>query len=287
MKRSPLLLALAGLAMLALAGPAAAQTPEPEEPKLGWSSQGEIAWALTTGNAESNTISLANTLDYRWERALARLYVFGIRAKTTEQVFFEVDDGLGNTTIVERERSTVSAERYVVALDYQNRFTDRMFWFAGTVWERNQPAGIDSRFVVSGGVGNIWYENETGHFKTSYGLNYTWEDWTSAGDTNFFGGNAGLDWLWKFSPNASFQTVDILFLNFDEFDDWRINSNNSLTVQLSQLLALRVGLTLLYDAQPSLREFPLYRAFGDSAGTVSREAEKLDTIFTTSLVVTF
>lgn len=288
MKRSIALFALLGLSILAAGGPAIAQAPaEPEKPKLGWSDKGEIAWALTAGNSESNTISLANTLEYRWDRALAKFHVFGIRAKSTDRIFYEVDDGLGNTTTVEREFTNVTAERYVVALNYENRFTDRMYWFAGTIWERDQPAGIDSRLLFSGGVGNVWYENPSGHFKTSYGLNYTWEDPTSGDSKSYFGGNVGLDWLWKFSPSASFQTVDLLFLNFDEFDDWRINSMNSLTVQMSEILALKVGLQFLYDAQPSYQEYPLLGAYGDSAGTVTREADKLDTIFTTSLVVAF
>jgi len=273
------------LLALAVASPAFSQ--EEEKPKLGWSDKGEVAWALTAGNAESNTISLANTLEYRWDRALFKFYLFGLRAKTTDKIFYEVVDGEGNSTVVERELSNVSAERYVLALNYESKFTDRMYWFAGTGWERDQPSGIDSRFLITGGVGNIWFENDGSHFKTSYGLNYTWEDWTSGGDTNYFGGNITLDWLWKFSPNASFQTVDILFLNFDEFDDWRINSTNALTVQMSKLLALKVGLQFLYDAQPQDQEYTLYGPYGTSTGTVTRQLDKLDTIFTTSLVVGF
>ena len=275
----------------AVFAPALAQAPaEPEKPKLGWADQGELAWALTTGNADSNTISLANTLEYRWPDALFKFYVFGIRAKSEDTLRFYYDrDGDGSDDYRERDITNVSAERYVLALNFEDKISARMYWFAAAGWERNEPAGIDSRVVVGGGVGNIWYENDGGHFKTSYGLNYTWENLSETSE-NYVGANVTADWLWKFSPNASFQTVDTLFLDFDEMDNWRISSNNSLTVQMNKMLAVKVGLTLLYDNQPAPADYTVYNENFepvDDSPVEGAELDELDTIFTTSLVIGF
>lgn len=287
------LIPIAAAALLAAAVFAPALAQEPEKPKLGWSDKGEIAWTLTAGNAESNTISLANTLEYRWPDALFKFFAFGIRSKSEETRYYQVYDNLGNAvddTYLEDSSTTLNAERYVLALDFENKINARTYWFALAGWERNEPAGLSSRLSAGGGIGNIWYENDGGHFKTSYGANYTWESYTSdkLDNENYLGGNITLDWLWKFSPNASFQTVDTLFLNFMEMDDWRISSNNALTVQMNKLLALKVGLTLLYDNQPAIIDYPVYGRYGGTTGkTVSVEADELDTIFTTALVIGF
>jgi hypothetical protein len=265
-----------------------AQAPEPEKPKLGWSDKGELAWTLTAGNADSNTISLANTLEYRWPDALFKFYAFGIRARSDETLRYFVDeDGDGTGVITEKDVTNVSAERYVLALGFEDKISARMFWFAALGWERNEPAGLSSRIAGGGGVGNTWYENDRGHFKSSYGLNYTWETYTTDDSKNYLGANVTADWLWKFSPNASFQTVDTAFLDFMDMGNWRINSNNSLTVQMNKMLALKVGLTFLYDNDPADIEYPVYGAYGDAADPVTVEADKLDTIFTTAVVVGF
>ena len=164
-----------------------------------------------------------------------------------------------------------------------------MFWFAADGWERNPPSGIDSRLLVGGGVGNIWYENDRGHFRTSYGINYTWESWTNGTSDNYLGGNVTANWLWKFSPNASFQTVDTLFLNFFTWSDWRINSNNSLTVQMYKMLALEGRPDLPLRQRSADRRVPGLRRHGrETRSEPCRwRLDKLDTIFTTALVIGF
>jgi len=278
--------AVAALLAAAVLSPSMAQ--EPEKPKLGWSNKGDLAWTLTSGNANMSTISLANTLDYRWPNSLLSFYAFGIRATTDDTLRFLVVDSEGNESISERKISTTSAERYVLALNFEDKISARLFWFAAGGWERNPPSGIDSRLLLGGGVGNIWYENDRGHFRTSYGINYTWESWTNGNNENFLGGNLRADWLWRFSPNTSFQTVNTLFPNFSTWNAWRINSNNALTVQMSKMLALKVGLTFLYDNQPQSVQYPVYGQGGNQVGyTDPIELDKLDTIFTTALVIGF
>ena len=283
--------AVAALLAAVVFAPALAQAPEPEKPRLGWSDKGELAWTLTAGNADSNTISLANTLEYRWTDSLFKFYAFGIRSRSDETRYFQVFDDTGEPVpgaIVEDSFTTVNAERYVLALSFEDKISARMYWFGAVGWERNEPSGLSSRLLAGGGIGNIWYENDRGHFKSSYGLNYTWESFTDDSSDDYLGGTVTADWYWKFSPNASFQTVDTLFLNFFEMGDWRINSNNALTVQMNKLLALKVGLTLLYDNEPATLDFPIYGRYGGETGdTVAVEADKLDTIFTTALVVGF
>jgi hypothetical protein len=81
-------------------------------------------------------------------------------------------------------------------------------------------------------------------------------------------------------------TSDMEFIeNLDTTDDWRIRWISAVQSSLSKRLALKVGLTLLYDNQPVLEPI-------DDLGTpafdpVFFEYDELDTILTANLVLTF
>jgi hypothetical protein len=59
-------------------------------------------------------------------------------------------------------------------------------------------------------------------------------------------------------------------------------------VVLNKRLALKVSLQFLYDNQPSFEELPLFDTAGVDTGTaVLAELDELDTVFTSSLVMSF
>jgi len=65
---------------------------------------------------------------------------------------------------------------------------------------------------------------------------------------------------------------------------------NSLAVTMSRRLALKVSLQTLYDHQPAFKKITVLTApppAGAPIGSVFDELKTLDTIFTTSLVVSF
>ena len=69
--------------------------------------------------------------------------------------------------------------------------------------------------------------------------------------------------------------------NLNDTEDLRADWTNSLTVAMSERLALKTSLQVLFDNQPSLTAVPL----GDSE--VLTPLDKVDSIFTVALVVNF
>ena len=75
--------------------------------------------------------------------------------------------------------------------------------------------------------------------------------------------------------------------------DWRWDMTNWVAVSMSKNLALKVSLQWQYDNDPALIQVNAYQDATASLvdlvnqGGVTTEAEKLDTIFTTSLVFKF
>lgn len=280
--------ALAAVGPLVLMSPLPAQ--EGEERALGWFYTAELSFVLTEGNAQSNTLGVGAGLRRVWERSELRLRTGALRTKTsrtTRTALGTPDD----FEVVESSESELTAENYLARARYDYLVSARFFTFGGAGWERNTFAGFDSRISLAGGVGNIWVERERTHFKTDYGLTFTIQDDVVRelnGVQTFGGLRVGWDYWRRLTPTAEFQSVLVVDENLDDTDDLRFDFTNSLTLAISEALALRTGVQLLWDNQPSLVGVPLEQPAGTPTGeTVFVPLAKLDTQFTVALVANF
>jgi len=246
------------------------------EDETGWSDTAELGYIVTSGNSESSTLGFKNTAARKWTNALFTLNAGGIRVETTTKTRVELSPGV----VQETETAEKTAENYYLNGRYDRNITDRLFWYAGAGWDRNRFAGIDNRYTVEGGTGNVWYDEEGLKFRTLYGLTYTDQEDiipNPASDDTFAGGRFSWDYLNKLGGNTTYVNIFVVDLNLDESDDWRGNMINSLAVAMNERLALKVSLQILYDNMPSLIV----------VGTTPVELDETDTIFTASLVVNF
>lgn len=285
---------LAAGAFPALAQDPAAPAPPAEEKKFPkWSDTAEFGWVATSGNSESSTFGLKNTLTRENERSLFELKLGGVRVETTTITLFAV----GNSTDFTREEDTTSAttaENYFVAGRYDRKITDRFFWFAGAGWDRNRPAGIDNRYVAMAGVGNIWVDTDRRKWRTDYAITGTDQENVvddPTFDDTFIGLRLSSAFLQKFGANdvGVFTNDTIVDQNLNETEDWRVNMTNAVALNINSRLALKVSLQWLYDNLPSLKEVDLFDP-GDLTTPIGRvfvEADDLDTLLTTALVIKY
>ena len=255
----------------------------------GWKDTAEFSYVVTSGNAESETLGFKNTLTRKWENSAFELRAGGVRAEaenTVREYFFGgqfFEDTITETT----------AENYFLKGRYDRDITERFFWFAGAGWDRNRPAGINNRYQIVGGVGNIWVDNDTTKWKTNYGVTYTDQEdvvFNPLIDETFLGLQAGSNFEHKLTENATYGNDLVLDFNLDESDDWRADMINWLTVAMNDRLAIKLSVQHLFDNMPSFTEVAVATdATGGTltGATIPRENEDLDTIFTASLVVNF
>jgi putative salt-induced outer membrane protein YdiY len=263
------------LGVLLSHGSAARAADAPE----GWTDKAEFSFVGTEGNAKSTSLGFKNTLARSWGDSGVTFRAGGIRVETT--TFTRTASG---GVVTETETKATTAESYFLNGRYDRKIGGRWFWFAGAGWDRNEPAGIENRYVVEGGVGNVWYDTDDVKFKTSYGLTYTEQEDVSGLDDNFAGARFAWDYSNKFGANTTYTNVLVLDENLDETSDWRADMSNGLAVAMSERLALKAGLQLLYDNQPAVELVPDALA---PATPVPFELDELDTILTISLVVDF
>ena len=278
-------LALALLVLIATGSPLFAD----DEKEFGWKDEAEFGFVYTDGNAESSTFSLKNTLTRDWQKAKLSLFASATRVETTtvlDRFATGTEDDFDIVT-VDVEETTV--ENYLVVGRYNRDISEKLFWYTGGSWYRNEPSGIKNRYIVEGGLGNVWWDNDDVKFKTTYGLTYTDQE-DVVEDPNVEDSFAGARFAWgyenKIGQNSKYENVLVLDANLDESEDWRGNMVNAFTSTVNSRLAIKMSLQWIYDNLPALREVPIVGGPDDGV-IVFDELDELDTIFTTSLVLTF
>ncbi len=273
-----------------LLGAAAATGQEAEEVELGWYDAAELSLVVTAGNSETETVGFKNTLGRRWAGAELKLEAGGLRAESTSRTRTAVGTSRTDFRLVEESRSELTAEQYHLRGRYDRKLSDRLFWFAGAGWNRNEFAGISSRYTAFGGVGNRWFEDPRARFRTDYGFTYTRQEDVvedPSEEESFFGLRFSWEYWRKLTSTTTYTSELIVDENLDRTSDLRADFLNSVSVAMSQRLALKLSLQLLFDNEPALERVPLFDPQGESLGEVEAELDDLDSVLTVALVVDF
>lgn len=260
----------------------------------GWKDTAEFSLVSTSGNSETTTLGFKNTLSRAWERSAVVVKAGAVRAESTTTSSFAVGSP-SVFNVFSTDIDTTTAENYYLNGRYDRKITDRFFWYGGLGWDRNEFAGIENRYIADAGVGNIWRDEDDLKFSTTYGLTYTKQDDVvpiAGVEDTFLGARAGWAYLNKLGDNTTYENLLVLDLNLDETEDWRGDMINSLAVAMSQRLALKLTLQLLYDNTPSFENVSLFDLDPSDPlavllGTVPVELDELDSVFTASLVINF
>ncbi|MCP4202791.1 MAG: DUF481 domain-containing protein [bacterium] len=283
--RTPIGVAMAlVMVVLVSAGPALAQ--DEEEPKLGWFDTAEFSLLASGGNTEVQTIALRNTVIRRWDSSSLEIALGGVRSETT--IISRVAVGSpADFRVIETRDTALTAENYLLRGRYDHRLSEKFFWFAGAGWDKNEFAGIDSRFSAFAGVGHVWFERENARFRTDYGVTLTDQDDVSGATSSFAGVRLSYDYWRQINAATSFDSDLILDENADDSSDYRADLTNSVSAALSERLALKASLQLLYDNRPALTEVPLIQGDFVDGTRVLAELDSLDSTLTVSLVANF
>jgi hypothetical protein len=106
-------------------------------------------------------------------------------------------------------------------------------------------------------------------------------------DEGFGGARLSIDAMRRLSGSAVYTSVLVVNENLEDTEDLRADWVNALTLSLSESLAFKTSLQLLYDRQPALLSVPLVDGAGVPTGLrASTPAEEVDNILTFTLVIT-
>lgn len=274
------------LFMLCCVLPASPQDQE-EEKKLGWSNVADLGFVLTAGNSSTSTFSFDDKLTYAWERADFNFRAGALRVQTMDDPF-----AVGSPEdfeIIEDLTRALDTERYYFSGNYQKNISDLFFWVAGGGWDKDTNAGIESRTVIFGGIGNMWKETERTLFTTDYTVTFTRriDDIPDPERKGKFSElRLGWDYRRQLTAHTQFDSDLVFFAAISDFSDNRFVTINSVTSNLTDMFALRFSLEFRYQNIPALEEIDLETPEGRPIGEVVVRKKKLDSVLKFSFVVT-
>lgn len=254
-----------------------------DEEKEGWSNTAELGAVITGGNSDTSTISFKDTAKRSYARGELTITAAAIKAEQTTSTARNVDGSL----VVDKVTET-NAESYELKGKYRGQVTERFFWYGAGGWERNQPAGIDDRYLLGAGAGYLILKDAVQEFSAELGLDYVDETYVSGSvpsDANYASARGFLGYDRKLSETATLNAQMELLQNLDTSDDLRINAEASVTASLSSKLALKVGYAIKYDKSPAVAL--LNDPNNPAADPVLYEFDDTDTIFSASLVINY
>ena len=252
-----------------------------EEPPKPWTDSADFGLVLTTGNSKNLNIALTNKFVYKWTNAEFTFDAAALRTETTTRTL--TNDTVANT-VTETELDTTTAEMYALGGKYTRNIRENFFWYVGGGWVSNKPTGIDNRYTAGGGLGYRFFKTELQTLSVEFGLDYTDETQVGGFSDSFAGARAFLGYLYNISKTSTFTEDFSLLENLSDTNDLRARSVSAVTASISQRLALKVSLALMYDNQPVVVDVqPVLPA----TQVAQFEYDKLDTILTATLVVNF
>jgi len=175
-----------------------------------------------------------------------------------------------------------------LSAQYDHRLSKKVVLQFGLGWDRNRFSGLASRGIFTVGTGYAWIETKRTTFKTDGGFSYTFRKYFGQSASSFAGFRAIASFSQKILETSSFGSQFTFDENLEKAVDWRYDWTNSVTASISKSLALKTSLRLLFANLPANEAVPLYNPDGTSTDlTVQVPLKKLDTIFTTSIVINF
>ncbi len=299
-------------------------TPAPApEPKRRWTNSTDVSLVVTQGNSDVQTVGLKNTFEYKADRGKSRFKVDALRSDTADDPFLLVAPGVrfapgtvptNFTTTEVRPETEPDVARFFAEGRYDGALRKRTTWNAGASWETNDDAGIVSRTIVFGGLGTDWLDRDDRKFRTTYGLSFTdrvEEIFDPEKEERFAGVRLTTDFMDRLGASTQYDCDFTLNVSVADASDYNVDLTQGLAVNMSNHLALKASLQLLYAGEPALEEVDVvvrvrfvdpngipnsgdeYYETVSSGGTEitigddNIRKEQLDTIFRTSLQITF
>lgn len=154
-----------------------------------------------------------------------------------------------------------NAENFKGQLRLDYGLSKRLYVFGLTGWERNVPGGVARRFEETIGIAFKPIVLPKDQLDLELGLSFFQQRNTDevAGqplEDNYTAGRLAGFYKHTFRGAAFFAQLLELIPNFDDSDDFRLNSESSLIAPVSRNIAIKLGYIVRYDNLPSFLPEP-------------------------------
>ncbi len=195
-----------------------------------WGNQTELSYVESDGNSEVTTFAGKNILTVKQGEQL--VYTWDVEALYGES------DGQRNS------------ERYSTRLRGDYLFTQRCYAALMVGWHKDSFAGIDDQYYAGGVAGYKLLLGPKNLWLAEAGLDYVGDEYTDNTERDYARARAFSEYQYLFTEKNRFlQSVEYLY-DFDESDNYNINTVTSVSSALNDALSLKASYEIRYDNEP-------------------------------------
>lgn len=206
-----------------------AEEKSPAEEKK-WKDEAEFSFVNTSGNTDITTLAGTNLLSYQFTEKSKGFWKIG--------------------ALYGKQSGETTAERYYTDLRFDHLISDRLYSYGLGGWLRDPFAGFEDRYYVGPGVGYKFLIGPKHFLVGEAGLSYASEDYTDGTDEAFIEGRAFGKYEYAFIEKSKFsQSLEFLY-DFEDSDNYKVNSETALISALNNHLSLKVSYNVNYNNRP-------------------------------------
>ena len=195
-----------------------------------WSDEAEFSFVDTGGNTDTMSLAFRNLLKYAFSERLEGAWELAALYGETDGV--------------------KTAERYSSELRGNYLLNERIYAALIAGWEKDVFAGIEARYYLGPAIGYKFLIGPKHFLLSEVGLDYVTETYTDNTDDDFIRGRTFGEYAYAFSEKTKFkQTLEFLN-NFEDSEDYNLNSETSLITSLSDQLSLKTSYEVRYSHRP-------------------------------------
>jgi putative salt-induced outer membrane protein YdiY len=216
-----------------------------------WQTGANVGFALTRGNSQTKSLSLAFNADRKTLHDKFSLYVNSVYATS--------DAGAISTTTANTEQG---------GLRYDHDLTPRLFGFAGADFQSDSLQSLNLRSVLGGGAGLHFIKRETTSLDLLAGLNYTHESYVAL-TRSFAAATLGDEFMHKLGGSTVLTQSLYFYPDLNDAGQYRTTFNFGTVTKISKWLGWQNSFGDIYVSNPPVGK------------------KKNDILFTTGLNITF
>ena len=269
---------------------ALAQQPKPRT----WTNTSTLSIVATYGNSSGQTFSFSDDYSKKWDHMTLVLNGRMIRSAAVLERRVAIGYSPRDFQIKEHSSTSVTAEKYYLRarFDYRLKDRDRWYWYGGTSWEQNLPAGLDSRTDITAGIGRILSDSRGQIWRVDAGLGAKREvpSYPPSGFQKENGTfNLTSSFKQKFRENMNYNIDLAAIVNIKKIEDRVITLKQGFSVTMTKSTSLKIGVDMNHRNLPSLVSIRLFTPADPPVhiSNVVVRARKLDIDGSTSFVFTF
>ncbi len=191
-----------------------------DAPKKPWKNATELSIVSANGNTKSQSASGKNTFNYDWTKTSLELIAGGMGAKS---------------------QGVTIAEKYNASEKATYKLSEKNYLYEKGGWDKDRFAGIENRYDTSAGLGRNLIKNDRHSLILELGAGYVNEERTNAPVNDFTSGRAYSKYVFTVSPTSNFSQDAEYLHNFENKEDFRVNTETALTAAINAHFALKVS----------------------------------------------